>query len=73
MSFVDERDERQASLRALDEERVLVGRADVLARACDRGQAAVKPGLAGFVDVHRAVDLVARGCRPETALAILLS
>lgn len=55
-----------------ESERVLKWRMDELERAGYDGRLALKLGLRSYVDLHRAVDLLRRGCPPETAARILL-
>lgn len=54
------------------EERVPLGRADSLERAGYSAQAVTTLDLAGDIDLHLVVDLVKRGCPPETAVWILV-
>ena len=54
-------------------ETLVVGwRAETLLRAGFDPAAAVDLAASKHVDLHRAVELVDRGCPPETALRILL-
>ena len=55
-----------------EEQRIEAWRAEQLERAgYDRGSA-LELARRGDVDLHRAVELVKRGCGPELALRILL-
>ena len=53
-------------------ERVLLWRLGALGRAGYGNEAAMWLALRSDVDLHLAVDLLARGCPPETAVRILL-
>jgi hypothetical protein len=55
-----------------EEERVLRWRHEELRRAGYPDRLALKLALRRNVDLHRAVDLLRRGCPPETAARILL-
>lgn len=55
-----------------EEERVVLWRAESLERAGYGPEAVAMLALAREVDLHQAVDLLARCCPPETALRILL-
>lgn len=55
-----------------EEERVISWRRDELARAGYEQRLALKLALRKHVDLHLAIDLLRRGCPPETALRILL-
>jgi hypothetical protein len=55
-----------------EEERVVRWRRDALRRAGYDERLAVKLALRPTVDLHVAVDLLRRGCPPDTAAKILL-
>jgi hypothetical protein len=55
-----------------EEERVVFWRAEVLERAGYDDRAILQLAVRTDVDLHLAVELVARGCSPETAVLILL-
>jgi hypothetical protein len=55
-----------------EEERVLRWRQDKLLRAGYGERLALKLALRRHVDLHVAVDLLRRGCPPETAAQILV-
>jgi hypothetical protein len=55
-----------------EDERVFWWRAERLVRAGYDERLAHKLALRSSVDLHRAVDLVRRGCPPQTAADILL-
>ena len=55
-----------------EEERVLRWRQEELCRAGYPDRLALKLALRRNVDLHQAVDLLRRGCPPETAARILL-
>jgi len=62
----------EQGLALSEDERVLLGRVDALERAGYAEEAAVAVALRRDIDLHRAVDLLARGCPQATALRILL-
>jgi hypothetical protein len=55
-----------------EDERVFWWRAETLVRAGYEERLAHKLALRSHVDLHLAVDLLRRGCSPETAADILL-
>lgn len=55
-----------------EEERVILWRVDVLEKAGYDEEAVVALALRRDIDLHRAVELIARGCPHGTALRILL-
>jgi hypothetical protein len=55
-----------------ESERIARWRAQELERAGFDADAAAELAGAPYVDLHLAVDLLERGCPPETALRILL-
>ena len=55
-----------------EEERVLRWRIDVLSQAGYDERLALKLALRRDVDLHRATDLLRRGCEPELAARILV-
>jgi hypothetical protein len=55
-----------------ESERVLRWRIDTLRQAGYDERLALKLALRRHVDLHRATDLVRRGCEPELAARILL-
>ncbi|OFW72380.1 MAG: hypothetical protein A2Y55_07875 [Actinobacteria bacterium RBG_16_68_12] len=59
-------------LRLSETERVLLWRAEVLDHAGYDDEAVLQLAIGPDVDLHQAVDLLSRGCPPETALRILL-
>ena len=58
--------------RGSEEERVIEWRATSLIRAGYESSAAFELALRTDVDLHRAVDLVRRGCPPATAARVLI-
>lgn len=62
---------RQFSLNE-QEERVIFWRAELLERAGYDDSAVLLLSMHADLDLHLAVDLLAKGCPPETALLILL-
>ena len=65
----------QTNVRQLPEhdgDEVLQWRLAALRRAGYGDDAAAALALAAHVDLHAALDLVRRGCPPETALRVLL-
>jgi len=58
--------------RESEEERVIEWRATALIRAGYESGAAFELALRTDVDLHRAVDLVRRGCPPATAVRVLI-
>jgi hypothetical protein len=59
-------------LRGTEEERVLFWRAEELMRAGYDDEIAIELAMETHVDLHLAIKLRRQGCRPETALRILL-
>ena len=58
--------------RESEEEQVICWRASALVRAGYEEGTALELALRPDVDLHRAVDLVRRGCPPSTAARILI-
>jgi hypothetical protein len=65
-------EELLAAPRVNEDEQVLSWRFDVLDRAGFEPVAALALATTAHVDVHAAVELLARGCPRETALRILI-
>ena len=59
-------------IRESEDDRVARWRAEALRHAGYAPEAAAELAARMDVDLHRAIDLVERGCPPETALRILL-
>ncbi len=62
----------EQELALSEDERVLLWRVDALERAGYDEEAAVALALRRDVDLHWAIELVARGCPHATAVRILL-
>jgi hypothetical protein len=60
-----------ATIQEPEQERVARWRAEALERAGFASDAAAELGSRVDVDLHRAIELLERGCPPETALRIL--
>jgi hypothetical protein len=71
---MEESDVIEVSLasREGEEERVLAWREAELERAGFSGHDAFELAIRGDIDLHTAVDLIRRGCPPDTACRILL-
>jgi len=65
-------EELEQELALSEDERVILWRVDMLERAGYDDEAAVTLALRRDVDLHLAVELVARGCPHATALRILI-
>lgn len=62
----------ETNVRPTEQELVELWRAEELERAGYPPQAAAELAVRSDVDLHRASELIAKGCTPELALAILL-
>ena len=60
-----------ATIKEPEQERVARWRAEALERAGFESDAAAELASRVDVDLHRAIELLERGCPPETALRIL--
>ena len=62
----------EVDIRETELERINRWRAEELERAGYERRAAARLAERHDVDLHRAIELIERGCPPELALAILL-
>jgi hypothetical protein len=62
----------QEILQDTEQERIERWRADELIRGGYDAEQAMQLAVRQDIDLHRAIELVARGCPPDVALRILL-